>query len=161
MGIFEPVIETLSRAGVRYVVVGGFAVVLHGHARLTADLDLAVDLSPNEARKAVDTLMGMGLRPRAPVDAAELADVAARERWRPQDQTDIAALQAILERKADGTTEEDRPPAEDPGWVAHEREQLTLGLAATPAGRLAWLEEMITLAHRTGALPREPDPPTS
>ena len=27
-------------------------------------------------------------------------------------------------------------------------------LAATPAQRLAWLEEAIVLAHRTGALPR-------
>jgi hypothetical protein len=49
-------------------------------------------------------------------------------------------------------------PSEDQGWAAHKREKLTLGLAATPAERLAWLEEMIILAHRTGALPREPDP---
>jgi Nucleotidyl transferase AbiEii toxin, Type IV TA system len=84
VGIFEPVIETLNRAGVRYVVVGGFAVVLHGHARLTADLDLALDLSPNEARKGIDALMEMGLRARAPVDAEDLADAAARARWRDE-----------------------------------------------------------------------------
>jgi hypothetical protein len=29
-------------------------------------------------------------------------------------------------------------------------------LAATPAERLAWLEEAIAPAHRTGALPRRP-----
>jgi hypothetical protein len=40
-------------------------------------------------------------------------------------------------------------------WEEHRRQQLTLGLAATPAQRLAWLEEMIELAHRTGALPRK------
>jgi hypothetical protein len=43
------------------------------------------------------------------------------------------------------------------GWRAsfaeHRRRQLTLGLAATPAQRLEWLEEAIELAHRTGALP--------
>jgi hypothetical protein len=39
-------------------------------------------------------------------------------------------------------------------WEEQHRLQLTLGLAATPAERLAWLEEMIELAHRTGALPR-------
>lgn len=39
-------------------------------------------------------------------------------------------------------------------WAEHRREQLTLGLGATPAQRLAWLEEMIDLAFRTGALPR-------
>jgi len=44
------------------------------------------------------------------------------------------------------------------GWEEHRREQLARGLAATPAQRLAWLEEMIKLAHRTGALPRRRDP---
>jgi hypothetical protein len=39
-------------------------------------------------------------------------------------------------------------------WEGHRRWQLTAGLAATPAQRLAWLEEMIELAHRCGAIPR-------
>jgi hypothetical protein len=33
-------------------------------------------------------------------------------------------------------------------WEGHRRWQLTAGLAATPAQRLAWLEEMIELAHQ-------------
>lgn len=41
-------------------------------------------------------------------------------------------------------------------WEGHRRAQLTRGLAATPAQRLAWLEEMLALAYRTGALPRKP-----
>jgi hypothetical protein len=40
------------------------------------------------------------------------------------------------------------------GWEAHRLHQLTLALAATPAQRLAWLEEMIAIAHASGALPR-------
>ncbi len=39
-------------------------------------------------------------------------------------------------------------------WDSHARWQLTSGLAATPAQRLAWLEEMRALAYRQGALPR-------
>jgi len=39
-------------------------------------------------------------------------------------------------------------------WEGHRRHQLTMALAATPAERLAWLEEMIVLAWRTGALPK-------
>lgn len=43
------------------------------------------------------------------------------------------------------------------GWEAHRIHQLTLALAATPAQRLAWLEEMIALAWRVGALPKPRD----
>lgn len=39
-------------------------------------------------------------------------------------------------------------------WEDARRRQLTVGLDASPAQRLAWLEEMIALAHRSGALPR-------
>ncbi len=40
--MFEPIFDALNEGGVRYVVVGGFAVVLHGHVRLTVDLDLVL-----------------------------------------------------------------------------------------------------------------------
>ena len=81
MALFEPIFEALNRRNVRYVVVGGVAVVLHGHARLTADLDLAVDLTPSATREAVAALTDVGLQPRLPVDAMDLADPAIRERW--------------------------------------------------------------------------------
>ncbi len=37
-------------------------------------------------------------------------------------------------------------------WEGHRRHQLTAAMAVTPARRLEWLEEMIRLAHRVGAL---------
>jgi len=37
---FEPVLKILNDAGVRYLIVGGVAVVLHGFLRTTGDLDL-------------------------------------------------------------------------------------------------------------------------
>ena len=81
MSLFEPIFEALNRAEVRYVVVGGVAVVLHGHARLTADLDLAVDLAPAPARRVIDVLVGLGLRPAAPVDPGGFADPGTRAGW--------------------------------------------------------------------------------
>jgi hypothetical protein len=79
--LFEPIFAALERAGVRYVTVDGVAVVLHGHARLTADLDLAVDLAPRAASEAIDALTAIGFRPRMPVEARGFADPAVRERW--------------------------------------------------------------------------------
>jgi hypothetical protein len=81
VGLLEPIFDALERARARYVVVGGLAVVLHGVPRLTADVDLAVDLAPEEARRAVGALVGMGFRARAPVDPFLFADAAAREDW--------------------------------------------------------------------------------
>ena len=81
MGLFEDFFRTLNQNGVRYVVVGGLAVVLHGHPRMTADIDLVVDLEPSAARLAIQTLTKMGLRPRVPVNAEEFADASRRQDW--------------------------------------------------------------------------------
>ncbi|MGH2630453.1 MAG: DUF6036 family nucleotidyltransferase [Actinomycetota bacterium] len=81
MTLFEPIFAALERAGVRYVTVGGVAVVLHGHARFTADLDLVVDLASEAAANAIDALTAVGFRPRLPVEADGFADPAVRERW--------------------------------------------------------------------------------
>ncbi|MBI3268254.1 MAG: hypothetical protein HYZ53_04475 [Planctomycetes bacterium] len=81
MSFLEPVFEALNRGQVRYVVVGGVAVVLHGHARLTANLDLIVDLDPLPATAAVEAMLGLGLRARAPVDPRLFADSTVRAGW--------------------------------------------------------------------------------
>lgn len=81
MARIEALLEALTEAGVRYVLVGGVAVVLHGHARLTVDVDLVVDLEEKEARKAIDVLVSLGLQPRVPVDPAGFADASLRAQW--------------------------------------------------------------------------------
>ena len=58
-----------------------FEPVLHGHARLTADIDLIVDLDPEPARRLIGALTAIGFRPRSPVAAEQFADAAAREGW--------------------------------------------------------------------------------
>ncbi len=77
----EQIFEALTRANVRYVVVGGVAVLLQGYARLTADLDLVVALDPANARLAMETLGALAYQPRAAVKAADFADPAIRQTW--------------------------------------------------------------------------------
>jgi hypothetical protein len=81
MALFEPIFAALNEAGIRYVVVGGLAVVLHGHARLTADIDLVIDLEPEHVRRTLALLSRLGFRARLPVQADLFADPAVRASW--------------------------------------------------------------------------------
>ena len=81
VGRIERVLELLNDAGVRYLVVGGVAVVLHGHLRTTADLDLALDLEPGNVGLAVGALAASGFQPRAPVNIEDFADPTTRRGW--------------------------------------------------------------------------------
>ncbi|MCU0667938.1 MAG: nucleotidyltransferase [Myxococcota bacterium] len=80
-GDLERIFYALEQANVRYLVVGGVAVVLHGHPRLTADLDLVVALEPANVRSAVEALANLGYRPRAPIPLAAFADPEQRRAW--------------------------------------------------------------------------------
>ena len=63
------------------MVVGGVAVVMQGHPRLTADLDLFVSLDEVNARRAVAAFATLGYRPRPPMDAMGFADAPTRQQW--------------------------------------------------------------------------------
>jgi hypothetical protein len=71
----------LATANVRFVVVGGLAVLLHGVDRLTADVDLVIDLAPEATARTITALTESGYRPLAPVPALEFADPAKRAAW--------------------------------------------------------------------------------
>ncbi|HMH52905.1 MAG TPA: DUF6036 family nucleotidyltransferase [Candidatus Acidoferrum sp.] len=62
--------DRLERDEVRYVVIGGVAVVLHGHVRPIVDLDIVVDPAPREADRALSTLARCGFVPSIPLPLA-------------------------------------------------------------------------------------------
>lgn len=81
---FEDVLAHLARDGVRAVVVGGVAVVLHGHERPIADLDLVVGSDPVAAQRAMRSLAQTGFvsslpLPLVAVTMLRLFDVGMRE----------------------------------------------------------------------------------
>lgn len=80
-GLYDDVHQALHAAGVRYVVVGGTAVVLQGHPRMTLDLDLVVDLAEPQARAAMRAITSTGMQPRLPVPADDFADPELRRDW--------------------------------------------------------------------------------
>lgn len=83
-GPLSEIFRALEEANVRYLVVGGVAVVLHGHPRFTADLDLVLDLTPTNASAAIATLQRLDFRPRAPVPAEDFEKDEVRTKWREE-----------------------------------------------------------------------------
>ncbi len=78
---FENIFECLNSTGIRYVCVGGIAVLLHGVDRLTADLDLVVELTPVSSLKAIEALLAVGYRAKIPADPRGFADPKIRRQW--------------------------------------------------------------------------------
>jgi len=51
------VFESFQQHEVRYVVIGGIAVVLYGVPRATFDLDILVEATPENTRRLLDALL--------------------------------------------------------------------------------------------------------
>ena len=78
------IIDTLNRAGVRYLVVGGIAVIHWGYVRYTSDLDLVIELTPHNLRAAAGALSPLGYTPTIPARIEQLADKALVARWKAE-----------------------------------------------------------------------------
>ena len=78
---FEELFRRLNDGDVRYVVVGGVAVVLHGVMRFTADIDLIIDLAPAAAQNTMNVMTSAGFVPHLPLAASEFADERKRRMW--------------------------------------------------------------------------------
>lgn len=75
------VAAALQDAGVRYLAAGGLAVNAHGYQRLTHDVDLVIQLEPDNVIAAFRALATLGYRPLVPVTAEVFADRDQRARW--------------------------------------------------------------------------------
>ena len=63
----ERIARALNDGEVRFIVVGGLAVVAHGYGRQTQDLDLVIQLEPGSIHRAFEELARLGYRPRVRV----------------------------------------------------------------------------------------------
>lgn len=69
---FVDLLRAFTAADVRFLVVGAYALALHGRPRATGDLDVWVDATPDNARRIVDALGAFG----APLSQVSEADFA-------------------------------------------------------------------------------------
>ena len=64
---FDPVrmLAALQEAGVRFVLVGGMAAILHGDVGVTIDIDVVPEREPENLDRLAVALRGLGARSRA------------------------------------------------------------------------------------------------
>ena len=72
---------TLSVAEVRYVLVGGMAVQLHGYFRTTFDVDLVLAMDDENLTRFIGVARQLGLVPSIPEPIDSLRNAAQIERW--------------------------------------------------------------------------------
>ena len=80
----ETVFKALNQAGVRYLVVGGLAVMAHGYVRVTRDLDLVLALDGKNPEDALRAFERLGYGPNLPVELMDFADPEKRRQWKAE-----------------------------------------------------------------------------
>lgn len=82
--IYEEVFKKLDDKNVKYSVAGGVALVLHGVIRLTADIDLIVEMSTENLQKFITAMNELGYIPKPPVKAEDFINPLNRKAWKEE-----------------------------------------------------------------------------
>lgn len=70
---YRDLLKSLNAAGVRFLVVGGYAVMIHTEPRHTKDLDVWIDRSASNAEALVHALTRFGA-PRKGITASDFTE---------------------------------------------------------------------------------------
>ena len=149
MVVVQPLVEVMTalvQAEVDFVVVGGVAVVLQGHPRMTADLDVVLDLEQDNVLRAVSALQALGLVARLPVMAEELADPERRREWTTQRNMTVFSFHDPVDPRREVDIFVD-PPI-DAGELARSARRVQLGHATVQVASIDHLIRMKRIAGR-------------
>jgi hypothetical protein len=127
----EAIVRALNEAGVRYLIVGGMAVVAHGYLRFTADLDLILDLREDNLRRAVAALASQGYRPRAPVPLEDFTDAQKRAQWVTEKRLTVFSLDSPSHPRTEVDLFVEAPLDFDQAYAEAVPMELASGLSAT------------------------------
>ena len=88
----EAIFRALNEADVRYIVVGGLAVNVHGYQRLTNDLDLVIQLQRDNILAAFRALGELGYQTSVPITAEQFASADNRRQWQVEKNMQVLCL---------------------------------------------------------------------
>lgn len=74
MFLFE-VVDAIDKAKIKYAIVGGYALALHGLVRATVDIDLVLSLKISDFEAAEKCMKDIGLTSRIPVSAKDVINM--------------------------------------------------------------------------------------
>jgi hypothetical protein len=83
-GDYDRIYRTLNEAGVRYLVVGGVAAILHGVNRFTVDIDIIIDMSKENIGLFWRAMARLGYQPALPISLEQLSDPETIRLWREE-----------------------------------------------------------------------------
>jgi predicted nucleotidyltransferase len=140
------ILKALNDAEIRYVIVGGVAVNLHGHARFTKDLDLIFAFDEDNLIRAMRILENIHFSPLLPVDMLSFANPELRSQWINEKGMVVFQLidRAQIDRQIDVFV--DTPIPFETLYAA--RENVALGGTNAPTASINHLIEMKTIAGR-------------
>lgn len=81
MVFYEDILVAFQKQKVKYIIVGGIAINLHGFLRNTADMDILVEMTDENLKKVVTILKKKGYHVKQPVDPMGIADKKTRHDW--------------------------------------------------------------------------------
>jgi acylphosphatase len=90
--LYANIFKQLNENKVRYLIVGGIAVNLHGFARATADLDILISMEDENVAKFIKAMKASKMLPKVPVKIEEFADKSKRHRWRTEKNMKVFSL---------------------------------------------------------------------
>jgi len=75
------IFKLLNENEIKYLIVGGLAVNMHGYSRFTADIDVIIDLEDDNILRLITLLLKLGYKPKLPVNPIDFAKKEIREDW--------------------------------------------------------------------------------
>lgn len=79
---YEGIFRELDNRRIRYLVIGGIAVNIHGYGRATGDLDIMVSFANDNINNFIEFVNALGFKPKIPVKVEELSDPNKIAQWR-------------------------------------------------------------------------------
>lgn len=140
------VVEALNAAGPRYLIAGGLAVVAHGYLRLTADVDIIIDLADKRLADSLAALAALGYQPQAPVPLKEFADASKRSEWMREKGLTVFSLFSSRHPATEIDLFVDFPLNFNQAYGRAIRQEVAVGVEAVFLG----LDDLIELKRKAG-----------